>query len=579
MRVSLTVVAFGLTAALANTCSTGTYDCEYSSDDVPLNSDGCAAYNGFYPDPTKLDGIMALASVFAALMAFGIGANDAANSWATSVGSNAIGVTKAVLLCGFFEWAGATSLGYGVSKTIQKGVAKLTDDQCWACGTCHSEVTVAMGGSLGALIGASVFLLFASATAVPVSTTHAIVGGVVGMTIVGAGSGCLNWAINGGLGGIVLSWVISPILSGIIASVGYYFSKKLIIKAKDPVARAKRALPALYGISIFGVMMMILLKAKAIKSKLSIEMKVVVAGTVAGIAVLLCMFFLKKAMGEFPSELGTSHLYLRKLQSPTETKIAETEMTAIPEKVAGQLTPRGTDVAIVDMVKIDNDKDSSSFSISDGEDREEKRENSEETRSMEIPDAETPEQLDAIFSFRSILVLMASLESFAHGSNDTANATGPFSAVYQFYSDGRNACDSDRGNLWILSVAGIFVAIGVLTFGYRVIKTIGTNLTSLDYHKGFWIEFASTTATMVATVLEFPVSTTHCQVGAVVGVGIITSCQGVGKVSWGLFSKIFMTWVLTLPIAGGVSALIALAIKGSMVSVDQCSAAVNPFAG
>merc|ERR1719204_1646084 len=111
---------------------------------------------------------MALAAIFGMLMAFGIGANDAANSWGTSVGFGAIGVTKAVLLCGFFEWLGATTLGYGVSKTIQKGVAKLTDQDCWACGYCHSRVSLAMGGSLGALVGASIFLLVASRTAVPV---------------------------------------------------------------------------------------------------------------------------------------------------------------------------------------------------------------------------------------------------------------------------------------------------------------------------------------------------------------------------------------------------------------------------
>jgi len=576
MRTSWTVLALGLTAALAQTCGTGVYDCAYSSATVPLNSEGCAAYNGFYPEPQKLDGIMALASFFAMLMAFGIGANDAANSWATSVGSKAIGVTKAVLLCGFFEWAGATSLGYGVSKTIQKGVAKLTDDQCWACGTCHSEVTVAMGGSLGALIGASVFLMLASATAVPVSTTHAIVGGVVGMTVAGAGAGCLNWAINGGLGGIVLSWVISPLLSGIVASVGYYLGKRLIIKAKNPVQRVKRALPALFGICSFGLLMMLLLKAKAIKKRLSLPSKMILSAVIASIVGVISIFFMKRMMKDMPSELGTSHLYLRKMH---DTNSKETEMSTIPEKVAGQLTPRGTRTdggSVVDMkltVALDSSEENlqKQFELSS---------DAEEEPCCEIPDAETPEQLDAIWAFRSILVFNACLESFAHGSNDTANATGPFSAVYQFYSQGRNACDSDAGSMWILSIAGLFVAIGVFTFGYRVIRTIGSNLTSLDYHKGFWIEFGSTTATMVATVLEFPVSTTHCQVGAVVGVGIITSYQGVGKVSWGLFSKIFLTWVLTLPISAGVSALVALAIKGSMVSVDSCPAPyISPFSG
>merc|ERR1719461_2570611 len=134
-----------------------------------------------------------MASIFAMCMAFGIGANDAANSWASSVGAKAITVGYAVMLCGFFEWAGATSIGYGVSKTIQKGVSKLTAPDCWACGQCASSVTLTMGGSLGALVGASMFLLLASGTAVPVSTTHSIVGGVVGMTMAGAGAHCLNW--------------------------------------------------------------------------------------------------------------------------------------------------------------------------------------------------------------------------------------------------------------------------------------------------------------------------------------------------------------------------------------------------
>merc|ERR1719228_392555 len=180
-------------------CSDGVEDCDFPDS----TSETCAPNNGEYPAPAHQGSIMAISTIFALFMAFGIGANDAANSWATSVGSDAIGTTKAVMLCGIFEWLGATCLGSGVSSTIQKGVSAVNDPDCWACSYCDSETSVYMGGMMGALIGASVFLQLASFTSMPVSTTHAIVGGVVGMTMAGAGGKCLNWAIQGGLGGIV----------------------------------------------------------------------------------------------------------------------------------------------------------------------------------------------------------------------------------------------------------------------------------------------------------------------------------------------------------------------------------------
>lgn len=539
------MLGFGVVVSVAAaqaTCAKGVYDCQFQdAPDFPFNGDSCAAYNGFLPEPEKMDGIMALSSIFAMLMAFGIGANDAANSWATSVGSKAIGVTKAVLLCGFFEWAGATSLGYGVSKTIQKGVAKLTDESCWACGYCDSNVTLAMGGSLGALVGASLFLLLASGTAVPVSTTHAIVGGVVGMTVAGAGGSCLNWSVDGGLGGIILSWVISPILSGVLASVGYYISKRFVIKSKAPLKRALIVLPLLFGISMFGLTMMLLLKAKALKSLLGLTTKLICSGIVGALtAVLVGVFGRSRFQSDLPSQTGDSHLYLA-ASNKTGEDSPNTKSTA---------THAGKGQIQIGEGQVDESK----------------------AVIKPIADADTPEELDAIWAFRWLLVFNACLESFAHGSNDTANATGPFSAVYQFYSQGRTACDSDQGNIWILCIAGLFVALGVFTFGYRVIRTIGSKLTTLDYHKGFWIEFGSTFATMAATVVGMPVSTTHCQVGAVIGVGLVTRAQGVGNVAWPLFGKIFATWVLTLPIAGSVSSLIVLAIKGSQVSLESCPA-------
>merc|ERR1719233_2043203 len=116
---------------------------------------------------------------------------------------------------------------------------------------------------MGALIGASIFLLLASLTSMPVSTTHAIVGGVVGMTMAGAGGECLNWEIDGGLGGIVLSWVISPVLSGLIAVIGFALSRTFIIRSSSPRFRALALMPILFAGTTFILVLVTTLKAKA----------------------------------------------------------------------------------------------------------------------------------------------------------------------------------------------------------------------------------------------------------------------------------------------------------------------------
>lgn len=103
----------------------------------------CAPYNGRYEDPQSLEWVLGVSAVVGMLMCYGIGANDAANSWGTSVGSGAITVTQAVILGGIMEWLGALGLGYGVAKTI-KGTSKTDDPQCWACGYCDSEMSLYM---------------------------------------------------------------------------------------------------------------------------------------------------------------------------------------------------------------------------------------------------------------------------------------------------------------------------------------------------------------------------------------------------------------------------------------------------
>jgi sodium-dependent phosphate transporter len=282
-------------------CSSGVRDTAYceniNSSSVCAATSSCASYNEGYPSQKSNVALLAFAMTMAVGMCFCIGGNDSANSWGSTVGSGALGIRSAVVLGGFAEWLGATLLGYGVSGTIRKGVADTDDPECWACGYCDSAMPVYQLGMLAALIGATFFLLLATFAKVPVSTTHAIVGGVVGMTMVGAkgGAGCLNWKWKGGLTSIIASWVISPVLSGGMPSWGsnprladarsicyscirapihigtaigagvYAATSRLTTRSRSPLRHALRLLPVLYSLSTTVMVLLILMKSKPTK--------------------------------------------------------------------------------------------------------------------------------------------------------------------------------------------------------------------------------------------------------------------------------------------------------------------------
>jgi sodium-dependent phosphate transporter len=114
----------------------------------------------------------------------------------------------------------------GVSDTIRKDVTDIKAAECWACGYCNSKVSLFMFGMAAALLATGVFLILSSTTAMPVSTTHAIVGGVLGMTLVAVAPKCVQWT---SIAKIASSWVLSPLLSGAIGSALYVLLLRLIL--------------------------------------------------------------------------------------------------------------------------------------------------------------------------------------------------------------------------------------------------------------------------------------------------------------------------------------------------------------
>jgi PiT family inorganic phosphate transporter len=176
--------------------------------------------------------LIGLAIVFGLFMAWGIGANDVANAMATAVGSKAITIKQAIIIAAVFEMAGAYLAGGEVTKTIRKGI--LDSDMLSA------SPDLVVYGMLASLLSAGTWLLMASRMGWPVSTTHSIVGAIVGFAAVGIGVDAVNW---GKIGTIVMSWVVSPVLAGTVAYALFMSVQKLILNQDDPLKYAKKYVP------------------------------------------------------------------------------------------------------------------------------------------------------------------------------------------------------------------------------------------------------------------------------------------------------------------------------------------------
>lgn len=192
---------------------------------------------------------IALAAAFGVFMAWGIGANDVANAMATSVGSKALTIKQAILVASIFEFLGAVLAGGEVTSTIRKGIVDAS--------LLSGSPELLIYGMLAALLAAATWLLIASRNGWPVSTTHSIVGAIVGFAAVGIGIDAVQWSK---VGTIVMSWIVSPLTAGFIAYLIYMSVQTLILRHEDPLARAKRFVPVYIFLAAFTITLVTILK-------------------------------------------------------------------------------------------------------------------------------------------------------------------------------------------------------------------------------------------------------------------------------------------------------------------------------
>ena len=405
-----------------------------------------------------------LAVVLGLYMTWGIGANDVANAMGTSVGSGAISVKQAIIIAAIFEFSGAFLAGGHVTKTIRKGIIDPTPIM--------GNPEILVYGMLSALIAAAIWLTIARWMGWPVSTTHSIIGSIVGFAIVGIGVDAVNWPK---IVTIVLSWIVSPLVGGAIAFLLMRSIQKFILDTDTPFLNAKRYAP--FYVFIVGFVISLVTLFKGLKH-LDIELSIVQS--------LIYAFI----FGVFVTVIA--HIIINRISMK------------LGESIHDQFN-----------------------------------------------------QIEKIFGI--MMIFSASAMAFAHGSNDVANGIGPMAAIVSIVESGGEMAQKSSLPLWILLIGGSGIVLGLATFGYRVMQTIGSKITELVPTRGFSAELAAAATVVIASRTGIPVSTTQIAVGAVMGVGL---ARGIGALDLRVVGGIMMSWVITLPVGALLSIFFFFFFRG-----------------
>jgi len=484
--------------------------------------------------PEDLLWVVIVAGVFMALMAFSIGANDLANAFGPAVGSGCVSVRQACAIAAVCDAAGAILMGGHVSKTIPGKLITLNmyegDD---------GRVLI-MIGMTSALIAASFWILMATKFAIPVSTTHAIVGGVIATGILTKGYPSANWTK---VGQIVASWFVSPAFAGVVGFGMYMGLHYGILKHEDSERRAKRAGPVLVFVVSFVVALFILYQGgKGLGlNKTSPEVAI---GASFGVAVLLAVLSVPVL------SWWDKRLKGQQEEAPKDPESAASAEAAPPPAVT-EGSPDQVEVQVEEVPP-------------------EKRTVSQVVRAQ----YSQTERL-----FMGFVVANGGFFAIAHGANDVANSVGPFGAALAAHEGPMPKELAIPFGYYIAS--GLFIALGLITYGANVMNTIGRKITLMVPSKAFAADFSCTMCTLVATRLGIPVSTTHLEVGAVVGMGVAYGMVNKGKagaedetqgsvlksVNWFLLIKVFTSWIFTLPLAGITAAGIFAMLLPTVVDV------------
>jgi len=450
--------------------------------------------------------LIILALVISFYMAWNIGANDVANAMGTSVGSGALTLKQAILVAVIMEFAGAFLVGSHVTNTVRKGII----DPVVFSGDPNSYIY----GMIAALLAAGTWLNIASYKGWPVSTTHSIVGAVLGFGIIFSGFSSIHWSK---VSQIAASWVVSPLLSGTISFLIFCLLRKVIFDSKTPVLAAKRITPFLVFF-VVGILTLVLVfkGLKNLHLDLPLSQALILASLVGLLGALISIPLVNKV--KTPKyENEESEFIDPKVEKGIQKVVMH--LRRIKESVTGELSDEVTHLL----------------------DKSEIVSNQLERYSHKKHLSTDFQTVEKIFIY--LQILSACFVAFAHGANDVANAIGPLAGVISAIKNGVVEMEA-QVPLFILLLGGLGIVIGLATWGWRVIETIGKYITELTPTRGFAAEFGAAITIVLASKLALPVSTTHTLVGAVLGVGL---ARGLSSLNLRTIRDIVISWVITIP--------------------------------
>lgn len=470
-----------------------------------------------------------LASIFGIFMAFNIGGNDVANSFGTSVGAKTVTIKQALIIAAVFELSGAIFAGAEVTKTIRSGIVVFPNSL---------DPMLFVIIMLAALLSSGVWIFIATKKGLPVSTTHSIVGGIVGASIMMGllkfdGIQTLSMVKWSEILRIAISWVASPLLGGIVAYIIYSYIDKKILKPSEKlnddlknIKKERKKFKEEYFLNL--------------KTK-SQEEQIKELSAIALDEEEQENNFYRNKMKEFKDQEKDIDIYsILKTHMPIIACIAATIISAM------FLFKGLNNVSTLDILQnfwiigiIGTISYVVTFAIV-----------------KIVKKTELNKTTDRIFSWFQIFT--ASSFAFSHGANDIANAIGPFAAILDVLKNGTINATSPVP-FAALAMFGVALVVGLWFLGKEVITTVGSKLATIRPTTGFSAELGASIVILLATQFGIPVSSTHILIGAILGIGVYNK-----NANWIMMKPIGLAWIITLPAAGIMAALVFLGFKLSL---------------
>jgi sodium-dependent phosphate transporter len=560
------------------------------------------------PETAEYDWILAITTIAFVFASASNGANDVANSYATSVAAKTLTMVQAGILATITEFVGAVALGARVTSTIKNGI--ITIDRF------EGRPAVLMLAMGCAEVGNAFWLTTATSLGMPVSTTQTIVGALVGVGFASQSAITWGWE-DGSVSQVAASWVIAPLIAAGFSAIIFGIIKYSVLERTDSFAWAMRLIPVYMGAT--GAILTLFLAIEVPNSTITEGGRL--AGAVLGVfggcllfAYIFFIPFFKRKLIMEDRTVRIWHLLYGPLLLKDNIKLlwpgkADDELVNNPYEDAfcakrSMLDHElSADATAVEKGEFQGGMISSAGSTSPvaeiGRPREQivarnrKQLEPEErwlhpvrelswmnpqklwnwlkyltlqgvTRNCISHDSASLRAIHAKarhydlrveHMFTYCQVASAMMMSIAHGSNDVANAVGPWAAVYQTYKSGFVNTRSATP-VWFLVIAGLLLGLGFWIYGHRIIKALGNKITQMSPTRGFSIELGAAITVLLASRLGLPVSTTQCLVGASMGVALMN--YDLGAVNWKQLAFIFLGWVLTLPCAGLMGGLLCL---------------------